>query len=101
MEKPLISIFPSTFSPLKDCYKEFFKEGVLIASANIIFSQSSVYIMNFETKEKNKGYGRYVIETLLKDYDILGVATKASLVFWGKMGAVFDDYREFIIKRRE
>lgn len=101
MDQPFLSIFPSTFNPMENCYEEFKENGVLIASANIIYSESLAYIMNLEVKDKGKGHGRRIIESLLKNYEVMGVATKDSVEFWKALGATLNDHRDFVIKRRE
>ena len=88
--------FPTTFMYCKENYYVFIEDGIILGSANLISSLNYVYVLNLESSERGKGYGRRMVEYLLEQYGTIeGQSTKEALGFWSKYAKIEKD--DFII----
>lgn len=91
---------PKTFVAIPECFLTFTTGEEVIGAANIINKENSFYLFNFEVSEQGKGYGRLIVEAILKTTSIEGIVTPDSEGFWEKMGAEIKKDGSFVIKKK-
>lgn len=82
------------------------KEIGIVRVEDDIVENGIGYIFGLEVFEKNKGYGKKIIEKIFKthtsQYSFVGKATKTSKEFWVRIGAKFDgDDYDFILNKSD